>query len=240
MDSSGYVYISGYTEGDLDGETNQGDYDAFLTKYDSDGNKQWTQLIGSDSSDRSQAVAVDSSGYVYISGYTEGDFDGYTNAGPILDGSEDAFLTKYDSDGNKQWTKLIGVAGEDESYAVAVDSSDNVYIGGTTHGALDGETYVNSADAFLTKYDSDGNRQWTELIGTIASEYTRAIDVDSSGNVYISGDVRTDLDGETNQGDYDAFLIKYDSDGNKQWTELIGSSADDRTNCGITPNNHQE
>ena len=205
IDSNNNVYITGLTWWDnLDGNTNAGASDAFLTKYDSDGDKKWTKLLGSDKFDYSYGVAIDSNNYVYITGYTSGNLDGNTNAG-----SYDAFLTKYDSDGDKKWTKMLGSDQSEFSYGVAIDSNNNVYITGLTQGNLDGNTNAGSYDAFLTKYDSDGDKKWTKMLGSDKSEYSRGVAIDSNNNVYITGFTHGDLDGNTNAGSSDAFLTKY-------------------------------
>ncbi|GIT65206.1 MAG: hypothetical protein Ct9H300mP23_08330 [Nitrospinota bacterium] len=46
VDSKGNIYVTGYTEGGLDGKTNSGERDIFLVKYNSSGTKQWTQQLG--------------------------------------------------------------------------------------------------------------------------------------------------------------------------------------------------
>jgi Beta-propeller repeat len=97
VDSSGNVYVTGYTEGGLDGNTSAGNFDIFLVKYDSAGTKQWTRQLGTTEWDVGSGVAVDSSGNAYVTGYTPGGLDGNTSAG-----GEDIFLVKYDSNGVKQ------------------------------------------------------------------------------------------------------------------------------------------
>ena len=154
VDTSGGVYVTGYTEGNLDGNTNAGGRDIFLTKYDISGVKQWTKTLGTASSDGASGVAVDSSGGVYVTGYTYGNLDGNTNAG-----SYDIFLTKYDTSGVKQWTKTLGSASHEEASGLAVDSSGEVYVTGWTSGNLDGNTNAGSWDIFLTKYDTSGVKQ---------------------------------------------------------------------------------
>ncbi len=100
-------------------------------------------------------VAVDSSGNVYVAGFTTGGLDGNT-----LTGTNDFFVTTYDSAGNKVRTKQLGVSGGDtEAYGVAVDSSRNVYVAGCTTGGLDGNTLAGVYDFFVTMYDSSGNKQ---------------------------------------------------------------------------------
>ena len=125
----GSIFITGYTMGDLDGETNAGGYDAFLTKYSSDGTKAWTKLLGASSYEIGQQVATASDGSIYITGYTRGDLDGETNAG-----SFDAFLAKYGLDGTKVWTKLLGSSSSDKGYGLATASDGSVYITGYTRG----------------------------------------------------------------------------------------------------------
>ena len=122
-DDNGGIYITGYTWGNLDGNTNVSGTDAFLSKYDSTGTKLWTQLLGSSSIEHSWGVATDSEGGVYITGNTEGNLDGNTNKG-----GRDAFLAKYDSKGTKLWTKLLGTSSFDVSQDVTTDGVGGVYI----------------------------------------------------------------------------------------------------------------
>ncbi len=201
--SDGSVYITGTTDGDLDGETNAGFYDAFLTKYSSDGTKAWTKLLGDSEFDYSREVATASDGSIFITGYTRGDLDGETNAGDF-----DAFLTKYSSDGTKAWTKLLGSSSSDRGYGVATASDGSIFITGYTEGNLDGETNAGSYDIFVSKYSSDGTKAWTKLIGTSSSEKGNGVATASDGSIFITGYTFGDLDGETNAGSSDAFLMK--------------------------------
>ena len=207
IDSNNNVYITGYTSGDLDGNTNAGPNDIFLTKYESDGTKQWTKQLGTTVNDIALGVAIDLNNNVYITGYTASDLDGNTNAGSI--GTYDAFLAKYESDGTKQWTKQLGTTVYDVALGVAIDSNNNVFITGRTGGDLDGNTNAGPNDIFLTKYESDGTKQWTKQLGSDVSDIGNCISIDSNNNVYITGSTGGDLDGNTNMGLNDVFLAKY-------------------------------
>ena len=218
MHASGNVYISGYTHGDLGGP-NAGSGDPFLRKFDSGGNEVWTTQIGSSSLDYSWSVAVDASGYAYISGHTYGDIGG-PNAG-----EEDAYLSKFDSSGNEVWTTQIGTSDRDDSKSVALDASGNIYISGTTESNLGGAS-AGGKDAYLSKFDSGGNEIWTTQIGTSSTDFSYSVAVDASGNVYISGGTYGDLGGP-NAGWSDAFLSKFDSGGNEVWTTQIGTDRRD-------------
>ena len=93
-DSSGNVYVAGGTYGGLDGNTSAGVNDLFVVKYNSSGTKQWTKQLGTSSRDIAVGVDTDSSGNVYVTGYTGGGLDGNTSAG-----ARDLFVVKYNSDG---------------------------------------------------------------------------------------------------------------------------------------------
>jgi len=222
VDSSDNIYVTGYTEGGLDGNTNSGGRDMFLVKYNSSGTKQWTKQLGTSSHDYGRGVTVDSSDNIYVTGSTYGGLDGNTNSG-----SYDSSLVKYNTSGTKQWTKLLGTSSKDSGYGVTVDSSDNIYVTGYTRGGLDGNTYSGDNDTFLVKYNSSGTKQWTQQLGSSSKDFGHGVTVDSSDNIYVTGYTEGGLDGNTSAGSYDIFLVKYNSSGVKQWTQQLGSSSDD-------------
>lgn len=88
-DAEGCAYVTGKTDGGLDGNTNSGAYDLYVTKYNSTGLKLWTKQMGTPGNDQSYGVSVDSHGSVYIAGSTFGNLDGNTSAG-----SYDMFVAK--------------------------------------------------------------------------------------------------------------------------------------------------
>ena len=102
-DSSGNVYVTGGAKGGLDGNTSAGNTDLFMLKYNSSGTKQWTKQFGSSGRDSANAIAMDSSGNLYVAGMTFGGLDWNTNSG-----ANDFFVVKYNSSGTKQWTKQLG------------------------------------------------------------------------------------------------------------------------------------
>lgn len=225
-DLIGNTFIVGGAYGNLNGQTKTGAMDLFVIKYNSEGVLQWTHLLGvSGNLTQGNGVAVDSSGDCYVTGITRGSLDGET-----FNGTQDAFIVKYNSLGSRQWTKLTGnPSGKSTTgVAIAVDSNKNSYITGFTNGDLDGETFTGISDAFVSKYNSSGIKQWTKFLGTSAfsnETYSRGIAVDSSGNSFITGYTGTgNLNGEIRIGTIDAFLMKFDTNGTKKWTKLIGSS----------------
>ena len=228
-DSSGNVYVTGMTNGGLDGCKNAGIEDLFVVKYNSSGTKQWTNQLGSSSRDSADDVATDSSGNIYVTGTTYSELDGNTSAGKA-----DLFVVKYNSSGTHQWTKQLGTDRYDEARGVATDSSGNVYVTGYTEGGLDGNTSVGKADLFVVKYNSSGTKQWANQLGTWDTDFANGVATDSSGNVYVTGSTYRSLDGNTSAGNADLFVVKYNSSGTKQWTKQLGSSSDDYANDVVT------
>ena len=209
--------MTGYTEGILPGQTNAGGYDAFVRKYDADGNTVWTRQFGSSATDYAYGISVDASG-VYVAGYTAGTLPGQTSAGGY-----DAFVRKYDADGNEVWTRQFGSSASDQASGISADAS-GVYVTGYTSGALPGQTSAGGTDAFVRKYDTNGNEVWTRQFGSSASDQASGISVDASG-VYVTGFTYGALPGQTYAGSSDAFVRKYDADGNAVWTRQFGSSS---------------
>jgi hypothetical protein len=203
LDSNSNSYITGKTQGNLDGRIHAGSEDIFVAKYDSNGNKKWTRLLGTSNDDIGHGIVVDSNGNSYITGFTYGDLDGNTNAG-----SEDIFVAKYDSSGNKKWTRLFGTSALDTGRSIALDTNGNSYITGFTYGDLDGNTNAGSADIFVAKYDSSGNKKWTRLLGTSDLDFGIGIAVDSDGNRYVTGSTQGDLEDQSNAGGQDILVWK--------------------------------
>ena len=230
-DSSGNVYVTGGTKGELDGNTSAGNTDLFVIKYNSSGARQWTKVLGTWKKDFANAVNIDSSGNIYFVGATEKDLVAECKKGKQecdnFAGKDDLFVVKFDSKGKKQWTKQLGTKRNDRATGVATDSSGNIYVTGYTYWKLDGNTYAGSNDAFVVKYNSSGTKQWTKQFGTPSSDLADGVATDSSGNLYVVGYTYGDLDGNTNTGASDIFVVKYNSSGTKQWTKQLGSSSRD-------------
>ena len=189
----------------------------------------WTKLLGSSSENQANALTTGLDGSIYVGGYTSGALDGQTYSG-----SKDAFLTKYSADGTKVWTKLLGTSKEDRATALTTGLDGSIYVSGLTDDALDGQTYSGAQDPFLTKFSADGTKAWTKLLGSSGSDAATALTTGLDGSIYVSGWTNGALDGQTNSGSGDAFLTKYNPDGSKVWTKLLGSSSEDTASALTT------
>ena len=221
---SSSVYVTGQTMGSITG-TNAGSNDIFLLKYNSSGSLLWRVQKGSVDDDVSQGVDTDSSGNVYITGYTKGDLTGDSS------GDADFFIAKYNSSGTIQWLMQPDTTSDSFGQSIAIDSSNNIYVTGHTKGSFDGKANLGGSDIFLVKYNTSGVKQWSLQTGSSGNEYGKGITIDSSGNIYITGHVSSDLDGNHNLGGNDSFVMKFDSSGTKQWTVQTGSSYNDYANA---------
>ena len=224
--SDGSIYIVGDTLGNLDGISNSGSYDGFVSKYNSSGLKLWTRLIGSSAQDRAWGVktAIDES--IYVVGHTDGSLDKNSNIT-----SQDGFITKFNSAGDKLWTRTLGSTSTDAIWGTTIGNDGSIYVGGTTSGNFDGQSNSGSTDMFVAKYSSDGVKQWTKIFGTASFENSSGnLITGQDGYIYISGSTDGNLNGQPNSGGTDAFLTKIDTNGALVWTRLIGTSGVDRAN----------
>ncbi len=249
LGNDGSIYLTGLTYGHLAG-TNQGDGDAWVAKYDSNGNQQWVRQLGTPQRDDARGVAVDTQGYVYITGQTKDSLGGANK------GDADAWIAKYDSQGSLIWKQQLGTQAEDVSNGISIDSNGNVYIAGHTrsklgdpltsnfdelgdrrlrwaaiHGDLSGlgGTYYGNADAWVAQYDRNGNLNWKRQLGTSQYDSTSAVATDRFGNVYITGRTRSKL-GQTHAGGDDIWVTKYNVNGALQWIQQLGTVGEDVSN----------
>ena len=206
LDASGNVYVTGSSIG-----TVWPDYDYATVKYDNAGNQQWVARYNGPGQqmDFANAIAVDSSGNVYVTGASKGSGTGFDYA-----------TVKYDTSGNLQWVARYNGPGngDDEAYSIAVDASGNVYVTGYSAGLGTG-----LSDYATIKYDSSGNQQWVARYNGPGNgtDQANAIAIDASGNVYATGF----SDGSGTGFDY--ATIKYDSSGNQQWVGRYNGPAND-------------
>ena len=207
-DSLGNVFTAGW----INGVSNVGGYDSFVSDYDPSGNLRWTRQLGTTDDDAAYGVSADGLGDAYASGHTRGSLGG-PNAG-----GDDAFVAKYDSTGNLLWTRQIGSAQDDASYAVSADGLGNVYISGHTRGSLNGSN-AGGDDAFAAKFTSYGSLSWIRQFGTVGEDRAWGISADRFGNVFVAGQAN----GSFPIGNEGTFVRRYDPNGNLQWSHQLTS-----------------
>lgn len=213
------VYVAGCADS-LPGQISLGFGDAFVRKYDLDGNEVWTHQFGTPSSDYATGLATDGRA-LYVVGYSLDSLPGQRS-----EGEYDAFVRKYSLDGRELWTRQFGTPAHDQANGVALDGT-GVYVVGVTEGALPGQSRTGRKDVFVRKYTAEGEELWTRQFGSSASDEGFAVAAAPSA-VYIAGATAGTLPGQTRQGG--AFLRKYDDTGRESWTRQFGEyGADELT-----------
>lgn len=246
-----------------DPHANQGFYDAFLSKYDLDGNFIWAKTWGGEGYDDGPGVAVDeATGNVYVGGMYGSQNINFDPAGgsgglghPATNTGDpigplvyvDVFLSKFNADGDFQWVRTWGglnSAGQGTVNAgelVATDGAGNVYLVGRfgcAHCNFNPALSSNGdLDAFVSKYDASGNFLWAKTWGGIGWDGAGGVAVDAANNVYVGGMISATVDlgsgPVTSQGLWDASLTKFAADGAFQWAQTWGGSGND-INLGVT------
>jgi len=198
VDGSSNVCVTGWS---LGSGTN-GDYATI--RYYPDGDTAWVRRYDGpgNGEDNAQAIAIDGSGNVYVTGwsYGSGTYDDYAT-------------TKYYPDGDTAWVRRYNGAGNvnDQAHAIALDDKGDVYVTGRSWG--NGTGY----DCVTIKYDgSEGTELWKTTYNNEAengNECGWAITLDGSGDVYVTAE---SWGGST---DYDYVTMKYDTSGNEVWVQ---------------------
>ena len=199
VDNSGNVCVTGYNG------INPGYVLDYLTvRHSSDGTSSWVQRFNgpANGDDSASAIAVDNSGNVYVTGQCK------IMSAPPFD-VRGFGTVKYGPSGNFVWSRFINSPPNtnDYPYDITVDASGNIYVTGRGN--------VANFDYLTVKYASDGTQNWTARYngpGNSVDE-ARAVAVDNSGNVYVTG---ISSGSGTNE---DYATIKYDPSGNQIWVQ---------------------
>jgi len=221
------IFLGGVFSGTVDFDPNAGTAaltsgggrDPFLGRYTTDGLYMWIGNI-SGAADGQIRDIVCTSTDVYVTGLFYGTVDfgfggGVSNQTSL--GVADAFIARYAmTSGTINNIRIIGgAAGEDYGYSIATDASSNIYITGVYNGTVNfGNTNLTSTgnmDMFCAKYTSNLSPVWAVSSGVNATnDFGKAITVDGSGNVYITGSWYTGV-----------WIQKFNPSGVSQWSTSL-------------------
>lgn len=259
VDRAGNAYVTGFTASRQTSFPVQvgpsltfgGLQDGFVAKVNAAGTALvYAGYIGGNDFDRSEDIAVDSSGNVYLAGRTSSNESTFpVTVGPDLtyNGVVDAFVAKLNPEGTAfLYCGYIGGAGLDRGLALAVDSAGNAYVAGradspqTTFPVAVGPdlTYNQAGDGFIAKVNPTGTALvYSGYIGGSGLDRVLGVAVDADGSAYVTGatasmlgfPVVTGPDPTYNGGVGDAFVAKVSADGSELlYSGFIGGTGDDQ------------
>jgi hypothetical protein len=250
-DKWGNIYLYGGIRGTVDMDpspqtqtiTSAGDNDIFFAKYTANGALIWSKRLGASNYDFAGSLMFDASENIIMVGQFSGTVD--FNAGPGVfnlssNGYTDIFVLKIDSSGNFIWAKSFG-GKYSEGVMAKIDPNDNIIIAGSFFDTMDVDPGPNQfllqykgtgwsqSDPYIVKLDSSGQFVHAFSFGSIKSDGTSAIDIDSLGNLYIAGGFRDTIDMDPGPNVYtlipqvgeELFIAKYSPTGQFIWAGAI-------------------
>lgn len=208
FDSTGNVYITGYTNDTAAATTNihqdslWGASDAFLTKFSATGNRIWSTYFGGSMHEIGYDIEITRNNDVILAGFTTSSNNIATSNvhQGTYNGSADLFLAKFNSSGNILWSTYYGGPGKEydvnvlyKQCGIAIDNRENIFLTGTTTST----TQIATPAAFLS------TRNYTGI--TVSKQLALS----------------------ANELNKDAFLVKFDKQGVRQWATYFGDSSND-------------
>ena len=198
---------------------------------------QWHTFYGSTSNhDYGNAIAVDSSGNLYITG-VGGDTWGNPKHAHSSGFNDDIVVMKLDPSGTLVWNTFYGSTSEDAARGISVDGSGNIYVTGNSKATWGSPKHAHSSganyDIAILKLDNTGTFAWNTFYGSASNDSGDAIAVDTGGNVYITGQsyaswVSPSSPLHSFSGNVDIVVMKLDSSGALNWHTFYGSSSYDQ------------
>lgn len=207
---------------------------------------EWAFNFGSTGNDIGRAITTDTNGNVYTCGGFSETVD--LDPGPgfssfTSNGVGDIFVQKLDGNGSFIWARHVGGSNFDACYDIALDQQQHIYVIGEFMETVDFDpgpgttsfTSSGSRDAFVLKLDTNGDLLWARQFGSSGLDGTAAVEVDITGNVYVSGVFRGTVDFDpgpgtanlSSNGGADIFLVKLSPEGDLIWAKQIGGPDDD-------------
>jgi hypothetical protein len=263
IDKAGSIIICGHTyssNGISTTGANQsafgGYVDVYIAKFTPSGSRIWSTYFGGTAVDYIYGITNDNSNNILITGMT-GSSNGISTIGAHQTSrgsanSGDAFLAKYNTNGLLIYSTYYGGSGEEYGIDLAVDSSNNIYLVGSTYSSNNistinsqQSTYGGNNDGYLVKFNSSGTRLWGTYFGGTNEDRINDIAMDISGNIWLAGySLSTNFSttgafqssiSETTNGD--AMLIKFNSNGSLLYATYYGESGYETANDIIIDGN---
>lgn len=235
--------------------TMSGYYDAYLAKFNTNGNLIWATYYGGGQEDYPAECKFDNSGNIYLAGetYSHTNITTPSSYQPSFTNGLPCFLAKFDTSGLRIWGTYYG--GSDNNYIndCTIDINNNIYICGYSNSTSNiatantfQTTYGGGAnDGFIAKFNPSGGILWATYFGGNSEDRLTSCATDSNGNVYAAGwcyygttvlsttgAFQTSFGG-TNTVNENGLIIKLDSTGVRQWSTYYGNGNVQAYTCSI-------
>ncbi len=238
INNNGDLFVTGHYRNTLyydnDSLVSLGNTDAFVAKLDLQGNLSWIKSIGNSSFETGTSIACDALGNSYITGTFEDSLD-IDNQNLQSYGNLNNFIIQLDPAGNLGWKNSLGTPTFDNLKDIQLDANGNVYIAGYFRSVLLGTLgQLNSngdQDALLLKLDTNGQLLWWKNQGGAFADFGFALKIQAPylywTGIYQDSMVLNGLP-LVSEGEFDAFLIQADLQGNTNWVQVIGGLDDSK------------
>jgi Beta-propeller repeat len=209
-DLQGNVIVLDQTYGAFPGFTNTGSAQFAVAKFNSTGTLVWTQQFGTGAGDYPNAITTDPQGNIYLAGFTNGAFSGFTNSGPAQ-----SVVIKLNSSGQMLWVQQFSSYGPSQATSLAVDPQGNLIVGGVNVAKASNGGRVQLG--YVSKLSgSTGSVIWTQGNSSGGVFYfVTGVSADGSGNVITVGDFR----GTSNSSTTYMIAKLSGADGTTQWQQ---------------------
>ncbi len=225
---------------------------AYIAKFNSAGVRLWGTYYGGNIREFGLYVAADANGNCALAGYSFGSPPNVISTPGSHQvayggGFTDAFVVKFNTNGVRQWGTFYGGPGHDTGLGVTFDQAGNLYLCGKTDAATPGiiatggvhqSSFGGVEDAFLVKFNLTGTRIWGTYLGGIGTDEGKALCTDKYGNIYMTGSTDNSTPNAIatpgahqntfGGGGYDAYVVKFNSNGIRLWGTQYGGNGTDR------------
>ena len=232
--------------------TNNGNNDVFIIKFNSSSLRQWATYYGGFAGDNGWSIAADGNNNIVVTGYTASTDLPLHNPGggayfQSTGGDYDLFILKFNESGVRLWATYYGGSNIDYGWSIATDGNNNIVVTGITastdlplHNPGGGAYFQDTGtghDVFILKFNSSGVRQWATYYGGNSGGVGYSITTDGNNNILLTGKAVANFPLQnpgggayyqaTYRGNGDAFILKFNSNGVRQWATYYGGYSPD-------------
>ncbi len=240
---SGYILVGASNTGNASASTSDktearfGNFtnatmDYWIIKINKNGVKQWDHVYGGTDEDYATTVCATKSGGYLVGGYSSSGVSG--NKNKANKGGTDFYIIKFNANGQKEWDQVYGGPADDELKTITTTSDGGYLLGGTSLSGIGSDKSQSNRgleDYWVVKIDSMGSKQWDARFGGAQSDLLFSVKPATDGGYLLAGYTQSGQSGDKSQpsrgGFADAWIVKINATGIKQWDYRFGTDGED-------------